>query len=70
MSERAPLSIMQQADLVDGLIVHCRMVDGALAAEAHVTISKDDANDLIALATRLRRMAPFERDIRRVVTGQ
>lgn len=70
MSGRAPLSIMQQADLVDGLIVHCRMVDGSLAAEAHVTISKDDANDLIALATRLRRMAPFERDIRRVVTGR
>lgn len=70
MTGRAPLSIIQQADLVDGLIVHCRMVDGALAAEAHVTISKDDANDLIALATRLRRMAPHENAIKKLVVGR
>lgn len=63
-----PLSFDQQADLVEGIVTGCTMMGGEDAAETHVTLSAADAGRLRHLAQRLRRMAPYEREIRRLVT--
>lgn len=62
-----PLSLEQQADFIDGLITRCTMRDGATAAETHMTVTAADAGHLLALASRLRCMAPHENAIREMV---
>lgn len=64
----APMSILQQAQLIDALAARCRMVDGAVAGEAFISLTKQDALDLEALARRLFLIAPYEGEIRRMVT--
>ena len=70
MNERAPLTIKQQAFLLEDIVRRCKMWDGSFAGETVLTLSKQDAEDLDALAIRLERMAPHEREIRRVVMGK
>ncbi len=70
MTERPPLSIRKQADFIDDLVMRCVMHDGKVASETTMLVTGDDVQDLIDLANRLRRMAPHENEIRRVVTGR
>lgn len=67
---RAPLTIEQQADLLDLLIRRCAMRDGSDARTVWLTVSKDDLDDLRHIVVRLRRIAPFEGQIRRIVEAK
>lgn len=67
---RAPMTIRQQADLLDHFANRCAMRDGSVAGEALLYLEPNDVADLRAIAMRLHRMAPHEREIRRVVTGK
>lgn len=61
------LSLAQQGDLIEALLLHCTMNGGELAAETHLTITRNEAEELLMLAGRLRRIAPFEAEIKRLV---
>lgn len=61
------LTISQQADMIAGLTMHCKMLDGRVAKETMISLTPDQVGELIALADRLRRIAPFENQIRRMV---
>ena len=67
---RAPLNLEQQADLIFDLIQRCKMSDGKDAAEAWMLMSADVLQDLRHIETRLRRMAPHEAAIKRVVMAK
>lgn len=60
-------SIRRQAELLEGLVAHCRMRGGAPAGEALITITRDEASELQALARLMWRMAPCEDEIKRLV---
>lgn len=66
----APVTIQDQADFLREIVSRTAMRDGSLAGEAHLTLTKSDAEKLEAVALRMDRIAPFERDIRRMVTGR
>lgn len=66
--QRPPLSIEQQADLIQYLTSRCQMLDGSDAGKTHMTLTAQDVADLRHIETRLRRIAPFEAQIRRMVT--
>lgn len=61
------LNLDQQGQLVETLLMHCTMRDGSFAAETHLTITAHEADELLMLAARLRRIAPFEAEIKRLV---
>lgn len=63
------LTIEQQADFIESLVSRCAMRDGTIAAETSMLITRDDADMLDKLANRLRRIAPHEERIRRMVQG-
>lgn len=67
---RPALTLAQQADFVDGLVLHCTMLGGVIAGETHLTITKQEAEDLLMLGARLRRMSPHESEIKRLVIGR
>lgn len=62
-------SLLRQAKLLDGIVGHCLMHGGAPADEALITITRDEAGELQALARCLWHMAPYEDEIRRLVAG-
>lgn len=66
----APLSLEQQADLVQRLISRCTHMSGTVAKETWLSLEDKDVADLRHIEARLRRMAPFEAAIKRVVTGR
>lgn len=68
MSE--PLTLGQQADLVDEIVLRCTMRGGDIAGETAVLLKREDVEHLMHLAGRLRRMAPYQSEISRVVTGK
>lgn len=68
--QRPTMSILQQAELIDRIVARCTMLGGETAGETHLTLTKDDADDLRALASRLWRMAPAENAIKRLVVGR
>ncbi|WP_421930019.1 hypothetical protein [Nitratireductor rhodophyticola] len=61
------LTIAQQAEMVDALTMRCKMRDGRAAQETIISLTPEQAGELAALADRLRRIAPFENQIRRMV---
>ncbi|MGX1353347.1 hypothetical protein AB7M49_006968 [Bradyrhizobium elkanii] len=67
---RAPMSIGQQADFLEYLIGRTTTLHRTVAAETILSLTADEVADLEALAARLRRLAPHEADIRRMVTGR
>lgn len=67
MSKEAPLSIDEQAFMLAGIVDRCKMRDGSFS-NAMITISAEEARLLDALVLRLYRMAPFENQIRKLVT--
>lgn len=70
MTERAPMSIREQADFLDYLIGRTTARDGRVAAETMLYLTADEVEDLNALASRLRRMSPHESAIRQMVAGR
>lgn len=64
------LSIEQQAGYVDRLIQRCTTRDDVPAASATLYLDRSDMEILQALADRLSRMAPFEAEIKCLVTGR
>lgn len=74
MTGRPPMSIEQQAELVEYLIERCTLKsgvrEGEIAAETLMSVSVDEVADLRSLAQRLRRMAPHEDAIRELVVGK
>ena len=64
---RAPLNLEQQAELIFDLLQRCKMTGGKDAAETWMRVSADTLQDLRHIETRLRRMAPHEAAIKRVV---
>ena len=70
MTDRPPLTLEKQADLIRYLIGRMLMCDGTEAKEAWMLIEKQDLEDLRHIEQRLRRMAPHEAAIKRVVMGK
>jgi len=70
MSERPPMSIGQQADFLEYLLNRTTARDDRVAAETLFWLSAEEVADMQALASRLRRMAPHENEIRRMVAGR
>lgn len=68
MTNRSP-SIHDQELLLDRLLDRLKNSDGTTSARACLYLEPDDVRDLVMLRDRLRRMAPFERKIRQMVTG-
>ncbi len=64
---REPLSMLAQSELIDALVGRCVMRGGAVATETLLSIDRNDVNDLVHLANRLRRLALFEDRIRAMV---
>lgn len=63
-------TILEQADFVDSLLARCRMASGQTAGETWMRLTKEDCEELKGLKARLERMAPYEAQIKRVVTGK
>lgn len=68
--ERAPATIQQQAEFVESLYKRTIMSDGTRSTEALLVLEPEDADDLLALYRRLYRIAPFEAEVRALVTGK
>lgn len=65
---RPPLTLEKQADLIEYLIRRMHMRDGTVAKEAWMLLTAQELEDLKHIEARLRRMAPFEMQIRKLVT--
>ena len=65
---RPPATIEQQADFIDYIVSHCTTRDGRIAESTMHLLSADDVSELQFISSRLRRMAPFEDRIRKIVT--
>ena len=64
------MSFLEQADFIDHLAARTTCRTGETAAETMMLVTADDVEMLRALANRLRRMAPHENSIRKVVVGR
>lgn len=64
------LSINQQAEYVEALAMRCTPYSGKNAGPVLLSLSETDVSVLRQLADRLKRMAPHEDDIRRIVVGR
>ena len=67
---RPPATLQQQADLIEYLIRRMHMRDGQPAKEAWMLLTAAELEDLKGIEARLRRMAPFENQIRKMVTAR
>lgn len=63
-----PPTLQEQADFLWLLRKRCTMRDGTAARETWLRMEGRDVEMLEGLRARLERMAPFEADIRRIVT--
>jgi len=70
MSLASKLSIAEQADLVEGIAAKCHAYSGGNAGPILLSLEKCVADELLALAARLRRIAPHEAAIRKMVAGR
>lgn len=64
---KEPLSMLEQARLVDALAGRCVMRDGKIADETTLVLTAEEAGDLTQLANRLFHMAPYQNKIRNLV---
>jgi len=68
---RPPMTFQQQAELLEYICKSCRMAsDGQFATLTITHLDKQQIEDLRATAARLYRMAPYEREIKKLVTGR
>lgn len=65
---RPPLSLAQQADLIDYTLNRCIKRRGDVAAETWMLITPQEYDDLRQIEARLRRMSKHESQIRNLVT--
>lgn len=70
MTDRPHLTLEKQADLIGYLIGRMQMKDGTEAGSVLMLLEKQDLDDLRHIEQRLRRMAPFENQIRKLVTAR
>lgn len=70
MISAKPPTIQEQADFLWLLKSRCTMRDGSIAGETLLSLERRDVEMLEGLRLRLERMAPFEAEIRRIVTGR
>ncbi len=66
---RPPLNLEQQADLIAYLLRRATMMDGRPAGEAWMLLTSEEMEDLRHIEARLRRMAPHEAAIKRMVVN-
>lgn len=64
---RKPLSLAEQARLLERIVGRCVMRGGDVADEAEIVITKEDADALTFLSERLLRMAPYQTRIEKLV---
>ena len=64
---RKPMSLGEQARLLERLVGRCVMHDGDVADEARIVITREDADALTFLSERLLRMAPYQQRIEKLV---
>jgi hypothetical protein len=67
---RPPLTLEQQADMIGYLIRRATMKDGRPAGKAWMLLTAEEMEDLHGIAQRLRRIAPHEAAIKRMVVGK
>lgn len=65
-----PLTLAQQADLLDEIVARCTMHNGDIANETFMRVVRAEIEELLFLSGRLRRMAPHQEKIARVVMGK
>ncbi|MGZ2448270.1 hypothetical protein ACVIRO_001024 [Rhizobium ruizarguesonis] len=68
--EKPPLSMLAQSELIDCIVSRCVMHGGAAAGETILVINRQDVDDLVHLANRLRRLSLFEDRIRKMVMNE
>lgn len=66
MSSTSPLSLIEQSQLLDRLLVRTLLRDGS-TGDTVLVLSPEDAAALDHLSQRLARMAPFQGQIERMV---
>ncbi len=64
------LTIGEQADFVDGIVAKCHPYSGGGAGPILLSLDDCVVDELRALAARLRRLAPHEAAIRKMVVGR
>ncbi|WP_454618393.1 hypothetical protein [Bradyrhizobium cenepequi] len=64
------MSISQQADFLEYLLGRTTTREGVAVVETMMWLTAEEVEDLTALASRLRRMAPHENAIRLMVAGR
>jgi hypothetical protein len=72
MTTNAPptLSIKEQAEYVEALTMRCCDTQTKNFGPVLLSLELEDVEVLRALSKRLERMAPHEREIRKLVTGR
>lgn len=65
-----PPTIADQAAFLDYLIARCVKRSGEVAEVTYLYLEEKDVTDLQGVADRLRRMAPHEQSIKRMVVGR
>ncbi|MBY3038953.1 hypothetical protein [Rhizobium laguerreae] len=68
--EKPPLSMLAQSELIDCIVGRCVMRGGDAAGETILVINRQDVDDLVHLANRLRRLSLFEDRIRKMVMNE
>ena len=67
---RSSLSLKEQAEFVDDLVRLCTLRDGSFACNTLLCLTPEQASELRALGAQLHRIAVYEDEIRRLVTGR
>jgi len=67
--QRPPLTLTGQAELIAYLLRRATMADGRPAGEAWMLLTSEEMEDLKHIEARLRRIAPHEAAIKRMVVN-
>lgn len=67
MAVSDPLTLREQAEMLDRIVARCVLRDGSLSGETTMVLDRKTADDLHHLAMRLERMAPYQENIEKLV---
>lgn len=68
MSEiKPPLTLKQQAEMIDAIVGRCVTLGGDVAGEAMLVLDRETVGHLHHLALRLERMGPHQKNIETLV---
>lgn len=70
MSDAPAQTLRDQADTLEYLVSRCVSRDGRVAEKTTLVLDVAEVEALSAISLRMRRMAPHEAAIRKVVTGK